>query len=56
MRVPVALVDFDAADQDEEPALLLPAEWSEVKAFFITEACRLGRRWFGLANSEGKDI
>ena len=56
MRVLVALVDFDAADQDEEPTLLLPAEWSEVKAFFITEARRLGRRWFGLANSEGKDI
>jgi hypothetical protein len=56
MRVLVALVDFDAGDQDEEPALLLPAEWSEVKAFFITEARRLGRRWFGLANSEGKDI
>lgn len=55
MRVLVALVDFDAADQDEEPALLLPAEWSEVKAFFITEARRLGREWFGLANSERKD-
>jgi hypothetical protein len=56
MRVLVALVDFDVADQQDEPTLLLPAEWSEVKAFFITEARRLGRRWFGLANSEGKDI
>ena len=56
MRVLVALVDFDVADQQDEPTLLLPAEWSEVKAFFITEARRLGRRWFGLTNSEGKDI
>ncbi|TEU11760.1 MAG: hypothetical protein E3J25_07735 [Anaerolineales bacterium] len=51
MRVLVALVDFDVADQQDEPTLLLPAEWSEVKAFFITEARRLGRRWFGLTNS-----
>ena len=50
MRVLVALVDFDAADQDEEPTLLLPAEWSEVKAFFTTEARRLGREWLGLAD------
>jgi hypothetical protein len=55
MRVLVALVDFDSADQDEEPALLLPAEWSEVKAFFITEARRLGREWLGLVDSERKD-
>ncbi len=56
MRVLVALVDFDVADQQDEPTLLLPAEWNEVKAFFYTEARRLGREWFGLANSEGKDI
>ena len=58
MRVLVALVDFDVADQQEEPTLLLPAEWSEVKAFFVTEARRLGREWLGLANwkaREGKD-
>jgi len=55
MRVLVALVDFDAADQDEEPTLLLPADWSEVKAFFIGEARRLGREWLGLADPEGKD-
>jgi hypothetical protein len=58
MRVLVALVDFDIADPDEEPALLLPAEWSKVKGFFTTEARRLGREWLGLANlktSEGKD-
>ncbi|MBL7184033.1 MAG: nucleotidyl transferase AbiEii/AbiGii toxin family protein [Anaerolineae bacterium] len=52
MRVLVALVDFDAADQDEEPTLLLPAEWSEVKAFFLAEARRLGREWLGLADLE----
>jgi len=58
MRVLVALVDFDVADQQAEPTLLLPAEWGEVKAFFITEARRLGREWLGLANwkaREGKD-
>ena len=52
MRVLVALVDFDAADQDDEPTLLLPAEWSEVKDFFTTEARRLGREWLGLADLE----
>jgi predicted nucleotidyltransferase component of viral defense system len=55
MRVLVALVDFDIADQQDEPTLLLPAEWSEVKTFFMTEARRLGREWLGLADSERKD-
>jgi hypothetical protein len=55
MRVLVALVDFDAADQDEEPRLLLPVEWGAVKAFFTTEARRLGREWLGLADPGGKD-
>jgi hypothetical protein len=58
MRVLVALVDFDFADQQDEPTLLLPTEWSEVKAFFITEARRLGRAWLDLADwkaPEGKD-
>jgi len=32
MRVLTALVDFGAADQEEEPMLLLPASWEEVKA------------------------
>ncbi len=55
MRVLVALVDFDVADQQDEPMLLLPAEWSEVKDFFTTEARRLGREWLGLADPERKD-
>jgi len=52
MRVLVALVDFDVADQQDEPTLLLPAEWNEVKAFFLAEARRLGREWLGLADLE----
>ena len=52
MRVLVALVDFDIADQQDEPTLLLSAEWSEVKDFFTTEARRLGKEWLGLADLE----
>jgi len=47
MRVLTALVDFDIADQQDEPILLLPVEWDQVKAFFVAEARRLGREWFG---------
>jgi hypothetical protein len=47
MRVVTALVDFDVADQQDEPTLLLPVEWDQVKAFFMAEARRLGRQWFG---------
>lgn len=47
MRVLTALVDFDVADQQGEPTLLLPVEWDQVKAFFVAEARRLGRKWFG---------
>jgi len=52
MRVLTALVDFGAADQEEEPMLLLPASWEEVKAFFVAESRRIGREWFGLAGME----
>ena len=47
MRVLTALVDFDIADQQEEPTLLLSIEWAEVKAFFQAEARRLGQVWIG---------
>lgn len=46
MRVLAALVDFDIADQQDEPTLLLPAEWDQVKKFFTDEAHRLGQKWF----------
>ena len=45
MRVLTALVDFDIADQQEEPILLQPVEWKQVKAFFTAEAHRLGQDW-----------
>jgi hypothetical protein len=45
MRVLIAMVDFDIADQQEEPILLQAVEWEGVKAFFIAEARRLGQKW-----------
>ena len=47
MRVLTALVDFDIADQQEEPILLQVVEWDKVTAFFVAEARRLGQNWFG---------
>jgi hypothetical protein len=47
MRVLTALVDFDIADQQDEPLLLRAIEWEQVKAFFAAEARRLGQNWFG---------
>lgn len=47
MRVLIALVDFDIADQQEDPILLRPMEWEQVKAFFLDQARRLGQGWFG---------
>ena len=47
MRVLTALVDFDIADQQEDPVLLQEVDWEQVKAFFVDEARRLGQEWFG---------
>jgi hypothetical protein len=47
MRVLTALVDFDIADQQDEPTMLQPVEWDQVKAFFLAQARRLGQTWFG---------
>ncbi len=47
MRVLTALVDFDIADQQDEPTMLQPVEWEQVKAFFLAEARRLGQIWLG---------
>jgi hypothetical protein len=47
MRVLTALVDFDIADQQDEPTMLRPVQWDQVKAFFVAQARRLGQMWFG---------
>lgn len=47
MRVLTALVDFDIADQEEDPVLLYEVDWAQVKAFLVNEARRLGQEWFG---------
>jgi hypothetical protein len=49
MRVLTALVDFDIADQQDEPTMLRPVEWDRVKTFFLTQARQLGQKWFGQA-------
>ncbi|MBN1138817.1 MAG: nucleotidyl transferase AbiEii/AbiGii toxin family protein [Anaerolineae bacterium] len=46
MRVLTALVDFDIADQQEEPVLLQVIAWEQVKAYFVAQARRLGQNWF----------
>jgi hypothetical protein len=45
MRVLTALVDFDIADQQEDPVLLQTAQWDQTKDFFMAEARRLGQSW-----------
>ena len=47
MRILTALVDFDIADQEDEPIMLRPVEWDQVKAYFLAETRRLGQEWFG---------
>lgn len=46
MRALTALIDFDIADQQEEPTMLTPISWTEVKRFCQAEARRLGKIWF----------
>lgn len=53
MRVLAALVDFDIADSQDEPTMLLPIEWAQVKAFFIAQARQLGQKWFGENRTSG---
>jgi len=45
MRALSALVDFDIADRQADPILLLPIQWELVKAFFVSEVRRLGQQW-----------
>lgn len=40
-----AMVDFEIADKQDEPTVLVPIEWAQVKMFFINEARRLGHNW-----------
>jgi hypothetical protein len=41
------LTFFDNADQQEQPALLIPVEWEAVKEFFVAQARALRREWLG---------
>ncbi len=43
------LVDFDKADQQADPIMLVETSWESVKEFFQTETARLGRLWLGLS-------
>jgi hypothetical protein len=52
MRVLTALVDFHIADQQEEPTMLLPVEWDQVRDFFEVQARQLGQQWFGQPNRQ----
>lgn len=47
MRVLAALVDFNIAEQQQDPQMFQPVTWDQVKAFFLLEARRLGEEWFG---------
>jgi len=42
-----SLTFFDNADPDIQPSLLVPVEWDAVKEFFVEQARRLRREWFG---------
>jgi len=39
-------VDFHIADQQDEPTMLQPVEWDQVKVFFVAQTRRLGQQWF----------
>jgi len=51
VRALTALVDFDRADNQPDPSMLLPADWEQVKKFFQSEARRLGQKWFAPPDS-----
>ena len=48
MMALVSMTDFANADKDAPVETSPPLSWDEAKAFFISEAQRLGREWFGL--------
>jgi Nucleotidyl transferase AbiEii toxin, Type IV TA system len=41
-----SMLIFDNADRDNPPELLVEVGWDTVKAFFVTQARQLGKRWF----------
>ena len=52
MRLLTALVDFAIADQQQDPILLAPVSWRQVKTFCEAEARRLSNLWFAQTDSE----
>ena len=52
MRVLETLVDFDFADGQNPPTMLQAVDWETMKAFFVSEATRLGQLWFGSASPD----
>ncbi|MEK7277665.1 MAG: nucleotidyl transferase AbiEii/AbiGii toxin family protein [Chloroflexota bacterium] len=52
MRVITSLIDFDSAEQQDEPTMLTQAAWGDVKSFFLAEARQLGLKWAGLSQAE----
>jgi hypothetical protein len=40
-----SLLRFENADRDRQPEMLEGADWSTVRAFFVSEARRIGRSW-----------
>lgn len=40
------LVEFDIADAQTNPQMLVPVDWEAVKQFFVSEAVRLGKKRF----------
>lgn len=43
-----ALVYFEDAEVEEDPRLLRPVEWADVKRYLREEVSRISREWFGV--------
>lgn len=41
-----ALVDFEIAEQQDEPEMLISMEWQDIKNYFRQEAKRIGKKFF----------
>ena len=48
MMALISMTDFTNADRQAPVETFPSVLWGEIKAFFISEARRLGREWFGL--------
>ena len=46
------MIQFDNAEHDVSPEMLLDVSWDEVKSFFVAQARALGDRWFGEQGSD----